>query len=134
MVTYLFYSMLNILGCDVIFLRPVCGLQYVIILGPKRTEQKYLNNSCYDALGIHISFRAATHRNAVPVLFLITGTPFRSFRHIAAKFRFHLNESDKFALFGSKMPSASGVFKCNSTNICATFSKVLTDTRSFGDS
>ena len=30
------------------------------------------------------------------------------FRHIAAKFRFHLNESDKFALFGSKMPSASG--------------------------
>ena len=30
------------------------------------------------------------------------------FRHIAAKFSFHLNESDKFALFGSKMPSASG--------------------------
>jgi len=30
------------------------------------------------------------------------------FRYIAAKFRFHLNESDKFALFGSKMPSASG--------------------------
>ena len=30
------------------------------------------------------------------------------FRHIAAKVRFHLNESDKFALFGSKMPSASG--------------------------
>jgi len=29
------------------------------------------------------------------------------FRHIAAKFRFHLNESDKFAHFGSKMPSAS---------------------------
>ena len=29
------------------------------------------------------------------------------FWHIAAKFRFHLNESDKFALFGSKMPSAS---------------------------
>ena len=29
------------------------------------------------------------------------------FRYIAAKFRFHLNESDKFALFGSKMPSAS---------------------------
>jgi len=25
------------------------------------------------------SFRAGTHRNAVPVLFLITGTPFRSF-------------------------------------------------------
>ena len=44
------------------------------------------------------SFRAGTHRNAVPVLF----------RHIAAKFRFHFNESDKFALFGSKMPSASG--------------------------
>jgi len=44
------------------------------------------------------SFRAGTHRNAVPVLF----------RHIAAKFRFHLNESDIFALFGSKMPSASG--------------------------
>jgi len=25
------------------------------------------------------------------------------FRHIAAKFRFHLNGSDKFALFGSKI-------------------------------
>ena len=33
------------------------------------------------------------------------------FRHIAAKFRFHLNESDKFALFGSKMPSASGALR-----------------------
>ena len=42
------------------------------------------------------------HRNAVPVLFGII------IKIIAAKFRFHLNESDKFTLFGSKMPSASG--------------------------
>ena len=31
------------------------------------------------------SFRAGTHRNAVPVLFLITGTPFRSFSAYSCK-------------------------------------------------
>jgi len=47
-----------------------------------------------------------------PFLFFFWSPERRSgpFRHIAAKFRFHLNESDKFALFGSKMPSASGGF------------------------
>jgi len=30
--------------------------------------------------------------------------------------------------------NAGGLIKCNSTNICATFSEVLPDTRSFGDS
>jgi len=60
------------------------------------------------------------HWNAVPVPYI---------RHIAAKFRFHLNESDKFALFGSKMPSASGelcppdplklkAFYCRREQIC----------------
>jgi len=56
------------------------------------------------------SFRAGTHRNTVPVLFLITGTPFQSFSAYSCKIYVHLNESDKFALFGSKMPSASGGF------------------------
>jgi len=40
------------------------------------------------------------------------------FRHIAAKFRFHLNESDKFALFGSKMPSASGGLRPPDQGLC----------------
>jgi len=31
------------------------------------------------------SFRAGTHRNAVPVLFLITGTTFRSFSAYSCK-------------------------------------------------
>jgi len=39
-------------------------------------------------------------------------------RHIAAKFRFHLNESDKFALFGSKMPSASGGLRPPDQGLC----------------
>ena len=43
-----------------------------------------------------VSSRNAPERRSGPI------------RHIAAKFRFHLSESDKFALFGSKMPSASG--------------------------
>jgi len=74
----------------------------------KREWRREGNGDCEIRVGlVQGSFRAGTHRNAVPVLFLITGTPFRSFSaYIAAKFKFHLNESDKFALFGSKMPSA----------------------------
>ena len=41
------------------------------------------------------------------------------FRHIAAKFRFHLNESDKFAVFGgSKMPSASAGLRPTDQRLC----------------
>jgi len=40
------------------------------------------------------------------------------FRHIAAKFRFHLNENDKFAVFGSKMPSASGGLRPTDQGLC----------------
>ena len=56
-------------------------------------------------IGLHTGF--VSSRNAVPVLFWSPERRSGPFRHIAAKFRFHLNENDKFALFGSKMPSAS---------------------------
>jgi len=39
----------------------------------ERYTQVSIDASCHQG-----SFRAGTHRNAVPVLFLITGTPFRS--------------------------------------------------------
>jgi len=66
------------------------------------------------------SYRAGTHRNAVPVLFFWSperrSGPFRfsCVYNVYTRFlltillQVHLNESDKFALFGSKMPSASG--------------------------
>ena len=54
--------------------------------------------------------RLEPERTGTPFLFFFWSPERRSgpFRHIAARFRFHLNESDKFAYFGSKMPSASG--------------------------
>ena len=60
--------------------------------------------------GVRVRFEP--ERTGTPFLFFFWSPEHRSgpFRHIAAKFRFHLNESDKFALFGSKMPSASGGF------------------------
>jgi len=54
--------------------------------------------------------RFEPERTGTPFLFFFWSPERRSgpFRHIAAKCRFHLNKSEKFALFGSKMPSASG--------------------------
>ena len=54
--------------------------------------------------------RFEPERTGTPFLFFFWSPERRSgpFRHIAAKFGFHLNKSEKFALFGSKMPSASG--------------------------
>ena len=46
----------------------------------KREWRREGNGDCEIRVGlVQGSFRAGTHRNAVPVLFLITGTPFRSF-------------------------------------------------------
>ena len=72
----------------------VCGWAYQIWLNVERVRRKgHVDQG---------SFRAG-----MPFLFFFWSPERRSgpFRHIAAKFRFHLNESDKFALFGSKMPS-----------------------------
>ena len=63
-------------------------------------------STCHEVVG---RVRFEPERTGTPFLFFFWSPERRSgpFRDIAAKFRFHLNESDKFALFGSKMPSAS---------------------------
>ena len=55
----------------------VCGWAYQIWLNVERVRRKgHVDQG---------SFRAGMHRNAVPVLFLITGTPFRSFLAYSCK-------------------------------------------------
>ena len=65
----------------------------------------YANKDVY-IRSMSVRVRFEPERTGTPFLFFVLRRS-GPFRHIAAKFRFHLNESDKFALFGNKMPSAS---------------------------
>jgi len=82
------------------------------------TKQAKWQHAAYD--GSYVRVRFEPECTWTPFLFYFWSPERRSgpFRHIAAKFRFHLNESDKFALFGSKMPSASGGLRPPDQGLC----------------
>ena len=93
----------------------------------RRRRRTYLDpaaNNCKGIWAYRLSLanrvRFESERTGTPFLFFFWSPERRSgpFRHIAATFRFHLNESDKFAVFGSKMPSASGGLRPTDQGLC----------------